>query len=46
MTQFNLQSARNGDVRYKQILDMLPESKEIPGLLETISNLGHNRVWK
>lgn len=42
ITQFKLQLAEM-DVRYKQILDMLPESKEIPGLLETISNLGQQQ---
>lgn len=42
ITQFKLQLAEM-DVRYKQILDLLPESKEIPGLLETISNLGQQQ---
>jgi type IV pilus assembly protein PilO len=31
------------DVRYKQILTMLPESREIPGLLKSISNLGQQQ---
>ncbi len=31
------------DVRYKQILTMLPESREIPDLLKSISNLGQQQ---
>ncbi len=31
------------DVRYKQILIMLPEAKEIPHLLKNISNLGQQQ---
>jgi type IV pilus assembly protein PilO len=42
ITQFKLQLAEM-DVRYKQILDMLPEFQEIPGLLENISNLGQQQ---
>lgn len=39
ITQFRQELAEM-DVRYKQILTMLPEAREIPILLETISNLG------
>ncbi len=42
ITQFKHELAEM-DVRYKQILNMLPESREIPGLLETISNLGQQQ---
>ena len=42
ITQFKRELSEM-DVRYKQILNMLPESKEIPGLLETISNLGQQQ---
>jgi type IV pilus assembly protein PilO len=42
ITQFKHELAEM-DVRYKQILAMLPESRELPGLLKTISNLGQQQ---
>jgi len=39
ITQFK-QELTEMDVRYKQILTMLPEAKEIPHLLKNISSLG------
>lgn len=42
MSQFKQELAET-DVRYKRILTMLPEAKEIPGLLKTISNLGQQQ---
>lgn len=42
ITQFKQELAEM-DVRYKQIMIMLPEAKEIPHLLKNISNLGQQQ---